>query len=558
MWVIKCEPHVSLRLKRVFGKADIREHGTLHLSATRENSRDLEWFLERYQMEVTPPDLLTQLSSEHKEAETILKRLLDGLEPLHDYSLRIPARDYQITAAEVWHTIKGYLLADDVGVGKTCSAITGLVLSGHLPALVVTLTHLPLQWESEIHKFTGLDVHILRKGQPYDITRYHNGRFPDIIISNYHKLSGWAETLAGLVKSVVFDEAHELRHSGSNKYCAASTIAHQAAYVIGLSATPIFGYGSEIFNVLEVLRQGALGTYEEFYREWCVMGPGNKAKIKDPVAFGQYLRESGLMLRRTRKDVGRELKPVVVIPHTIDADPNVLHRMKSEAVALAKLVLRQGEDHKGQKMQAAGEFDLRLRQATGIAKAPFIADFVKFLHEESGKKIVLFGWHREVYTIWLERLKDLKPMLYTGSESPTQKEAARKAFVEGDCQVLIISNRAGAGLDGLQKVCHIGVVGELDYSPGVHIQNTGRIDRDGQLETVLMYYMLSDSGSDPIISDILGVKRQQLEGINNPNEDLISALQVDPDYIKRLAADFLTRNGESLPEVNPSTEECAA
>lgn len=46
------------------------------------------------------------------------------------------------------------------------------MLPGHLPALVVTLTHLPLQWESEIHKFTNLDVHILRKGQPYDITRY--------------------------------------------------------------------------------------------------------------------------------------------------------------------------------------------------------------------------------------------------------------------------------------------------------------------------------------------------------------------------------------------------
>jgi hypothetical protein len=120
----------------------------------------------------------------------------------------------------------------------------------------------------------------------------------------------------------------------------------------------------------------------------------------------------------------------------------VINKLKGKAIELAKLVLKQTQDFKGQKMQAAREFDLRMRQATGIAKAPYVAEFVKLLHQESDQKIVLYGWHREVYEIWLERLKDLKPMLYTASESAAQGAAAKQAFLNGDCQVLIISNRA--------------------------------------------------------------------------------------------------------------------
>src|ERR1035438_5793775 len=120
----------------------------------------------------------------------------------------------------------------------------------------------------------------------------------------------------------------------------------------------------------------------------------------------------------------------MIVPHTIEIDTATLNSMEGKAVDLARLVLKQNEDFKGQRMQAAGEFNIRMRQATGIAKAPFVAEFVKFLHEESGEKIVLCGWHRECYASWMERLKHLKPVMFTGSESPTQKEASLKAFIE--------------------------------------------------------------------------------------------------------------------------------
>src|SRR5271157_4628741 len=395
----------------------------------------------------------------------------------------------------------------------------------------------------------------------YDILD-RNNEMPDVLIMNYHKLPGWAGTLEGIVKSVVFDECQELRHAGTQKYEAAKLISDSVEYRLGLSATPIYNYGGEIWNVCNVISPEALGTWDEFRREWCDF-KGQHYVIPDPAAFGVYAREVGVMLRRTRKEVQRELPGVIRVPQWIQSDPAAFAKLKGQAIELAKLILRQHQDHKGQKMQAAGEFDMKMRMMTGISKAPFVADFVRFLIEENSTPVVLYGWHRDVYEIWLEKLRgspnhgiaDLNPVMYTGSESPTQKEWSKQEFLSGRSKVMLISLRAGAGMDGLQDKCHVCVFGELDWSSGVHEQCEGRLHRDGQDEPVTSYYLLSDEGSDPVVSDVLGVKKQQIEGIRDPNQALVTQLQIDPDHIKKLAEKYLRDHGIPIPQPAPKEIE---
>ena len=107
----------------------------------------------------------------------------------------------------------------------------------------------------------------------------------------------------------------------------------------------------------------------------------------------------------------------------------------------------------------------------------------------------------------MEQLSDLKPALYTGSETPKEKEQSKEAFVAGEATVLIISLRSGAGLDGLQSVASTVVFGELDWSPGVHEQCIGRVFRDGQESPVMAYFLLAEEGSDPVVADVLGIKK---------------------------------------------------
>jgi SNF2 family DNA or RNA helicase len=118
-----------------------------------------------------------------------------------------------------------------------------------------------------------------------------------------------------------------------------------------------------------------------------------------------------------------------------------------------------------------------MRQATGLAKAPHVADFVRLL-VESGERVILFGWHHAVYRIWEERLSDLGVAWYTGTESATKKDAEFSRFLRKEVPILVMSLRAGAGLDGLQHGCRTLVFGELDWSPAVLAQCEGRLHRD--------------------------------------------------------------------------------
>ena len=550
-WIISCDAHVRGRLRRLFPQVSKHVGDTIRLSINNENCRDLLWFLERYPMEVEERSALVRGAKFHIDEETTIASLLESHHPPKPFSLALPPREYQSIGASLLEIKKGCLIADDVGLGKTVTAICPMAVPENLPALVVTLTHLPRQWEAEINRFApNLSVHILKSGKPYDLVKKaRKGRplfgrdgFPDVIVANYHKLQGWSEVLAGRIRYVVFDEVQELRRSESYKYSAARHIATNAGLRVGLSATPIYNYGLEFFNVIDILLPGALGTREEFIREWC----GNKETVIDPKAFGDYLKREGIMIRRTRKDVGRELPPVSRISEYVAADIEHLNRIKGSAIDLAKTILSANQAYRGEKFRAAEEFNMLMRQATGIAKAPYVAEFVRLL-VESGEKVVLYGWHREVYSIWMERLKEYCPRLYTGTENPKQKEESKNAFVNGESKVLIISLRAGAGLDGLQFASKTVVFGELDWSPGVHEQCIGRVYRDGQKDPVMAYFLVSEDGSDPIVSDVVGIKRGQIEGVRDPDASLVEALEVEPGKIKRLAEAYLKQVGEPIP-----------
>lgn len=102
-------------------------------------------------------------------------------------------------------------------------------------------------------------------------------------------------------------------------------------------------------------------------------------------------------------------------------------------------------------------------------------------------------------------------------------------------------------INSLQEVCKVGVFGEIDWSPGVHTQCIGRYHRDGQDEPSLAYFLLADEGSDPVIADILGLKKGQSDGVLDPDADLLETLALEPGSIKRLATVYLEKLGITLP-----------
>lgn len=551
-WCLRAEAHVVQRAKRVFAQVSKKQQGALLLSDTVDVARDLEWFLQRYPLQVDAAAAahLHAVARLYDARAATVQRILSRTEQLPTFELALPARRYQAEAAAMLLATKRLLVGDALGLGKTATAIAALSDRRTRPAVVVTMTHLPMQWERELQRFAPqLRVFRPRRGEPTDADRQvlTGAAPPDVVLLSYSKLAGWAQTLVESFqpRSAVFDEVQELRTGqGTDKGAAAALLAGACAYRLGLSATPIYNYGGEAFNLFQFLAPGELGTRSEFATEWAGGGfdEAGKEKIKDPRAFGAHLRDIGLFLRRTIRDVVDEVPTLadpIRIPQVVDSDVAALAEAKTAAAALARIIL--SETASGiDKMRAGGEIDWRMRQATGIAKAPYVAAFVRLiLASNENERVLLFGWHHAVYDLWAEALKDFKPVRYTGDESPTQKEAARKAFVAGDSRVLIMSLRAGAGLDGLQKVSRTVVFGELDWSPGVHEQCIGRVHRPGQDNVVQVFFLHSLDGSDPVIVEVLGIKKAQAAGIVDPNAPVLEQGKDAGAHIRMLAQQCL-------------------
>ncbi len=538
-WVMQAEPHVAMRAKRLFPHLK-RHQGKLRLSATPSNAADLRWFLARYPLEMgrTGRDTLEAMAARHDRGMAETQGLIDRTQEPATFDLAIPPRAYQRAAADIVLRSGRLLLCDDVGLGKTCSAICVLSEQRARPAVVVTMTHLPPQWPGELARFLpGVRAWSPRKATPTGRDLEHLAGIvrPDVIVLSYSKLAGWAETLVKTfgTRTVVFDEMQELRTGcGSAKGAGAKLIAEACEFRMGLTATPVYNYGGEIRALLEFLEPGCLGSAEEFSAEWCSHGD----RIKAPKELGSYLRERALVLRRVGADVSDEVPELAApirIPHLIDADAAEIAKAQTTAAEFARILLGSTATAT-ERMHAAGEIDWRLRQATGIAKAGFVAQFVRLLLQ-SEQRVMLYGWHHAVYDLWREQLAEFEPVSYTGDESAAAKEQAKKAFLTGGSRVLIMSLRSGAGVDGLQSACRCVVFGELDWSPGVHEQCIGRIHRPGQKDVVRAYFLHADHGSDPFVVEVLGIKRAQAAGIRDPLSQAVPDGGDKRDHIRLMA-----------------------
>lgn len=552
-WAVYAKPHIMTRVRRLFprvrqGKDD---GGAALIPASEEAARDLEMLRFRYDLEMTADDaaLLTMEAQVHRERAEAVASILSGGDVDVDTVrvMAIPARwPCQDRNADLISTVYGTLIGDKLGRGKTYSGLTALRNPDALPAVVVCPPHLAPQWERETRRFwPGLKVHVAQKVKPYQMVEQ-----PDVLIIPYSKIAGWAHTVAGEARTVIFDEMQHLRNGpaslvskGSQRGDACLMIANLATYRVGLTGTPVYNYGGDMFWIMSYLRPELLGDRDEFIREWCGQAENGKTVVRDPDALAEYLMSEGAFTA----DPGDPGEKPERIEHVVESDRAEFDRIVANASAMAESMLHGSS--REERFSASGQFEMWMRQATGIAKAPYVATFTEMLLEDGVEKVCLVGYHREVYKVWEKKLGHYGIAWYTGTETAAVKDRNFDRFVNGSDRIMVMSLASGEGVDGLQMACSVVVFGELDWSPAIPTQIIGRFDRPGQVRQVLAYFLTSDDpdGCDPHMLNTLGVKDRQgapfnnhgvavghLGGGNGPMKD---------QYLREMAERVLKRGG---------------
>jgi len=390
-WVISgTAPNISLFIKDVFRRISKVQTGEFRFKNDDLHCFELLWFMDRYPMAIETFDI-SRLKAGRKryfEKEEIVETLFTPEFKAQQYAgLAEGCKlwEYQAQAVEMFRVVKRLLLGDDIGLGKTNTAIGCMLQPGMLPAAVVVQAHLPEQWEERIEDFSNLRVHVIKTVKPYELPE------ADVYIFSYTKLSGWSDVAAtGFFKTVVLDEPQELRSgTGTDKGSAAKVFCDNAQAVLGLTATPVMNYGVEMWHVMQFICPGVLGTLDEFLREWC----SNEKIVSDPDALGAYLRQNHNMLRRTEEDVDRELPRPNVTRHYCEYDEAKAKESEDLAYTLAIKATTGSFTERG---KAYLELDALTRLQTGVAKAASVAEYVKILLD-ADLPVLLSGWHRECF-----------------------------------------------------------------------------------------------------------------------------------------------------------------
>lgn len=508
-WIIRGESCVTELAKRLFPGCDGRGRGVARFTAHRRIIGDLNWLMLRYPLEIKESDrsrwenALEEAREYAVRREQALTMPETATPPAQAFSGEL--LPFQKQGLGFLLSTRRCLLADEMGLGKTVQALAFLATTAAYPAILVVPPHLIRNWQREVERFLSPDgrlrVHVIKGLTPYALPE------ADIYIIHYLLLRGWKEVLPGLgFRTVIFDEMQELRRNGTGKYSAASLLSEACENCIGLSGTPIYNNGGEIWNVVNIIDFHFLGDWESFSREWCY--GYNTAVVARPEQLGEYLRGEGLMLRRLKGDVLTELAPKRRLVQEIDWDDAVYRELM--APVARQLQMLRATDDPSRRAIIEDAISQTQRQATGIAKAPFVCAFVRAL-VEGGERVLLMAHHHAVMDIYKKELKSLNPMFITGRETDRQKDEAAAAFMEGRTDLLCISLRSASGLN-LQRASCV-VFGELDWSPAVHSQAEDRAHRIGQKDSLLCYYLVSPKGSDRDMQDALGLKVSQFVAI---------------------------------------------
>ena len=534
-WTIKGDPVVTEMAKRLFPGCDGRGRGVARFTAHRRVIGDLNWLMLRYPLEIRESDRerWEESLADAREAAVARERarlLPDQVSP-PEGTFAGELMPFQQEGLAFLLRSRRALLADEMGLGKTVQALAFLAATAALPALIIAPPHLIRNWRREAERFLrlegGVRIHVIKGLTPYPLPP------ADLYICHYLLLRGWKEILPECgFRTVIFDEVQDLRHAGTEKYSAASLISSAAENVVGLSGTPIYNQGGEIWNVVNILDFHFLGDWESFSREWCY--GYRSGVVAKPELLGEYLRDEGLMLRRTKREVLSQLPPKRRLVQEIDWDDALYRELMTETLPKLRR-LHQSDLSAFERALIEDQICQDERQATGCAKAPYVCAFVRALLE-GGEKVLLFAHHHKVMDVYKKELKGYHPVFITGRENDAQKDAALHAFMDGRTSLCVISLRSASGLNLQRATCV--VFGELDWSPAVHSQAEDRAHRIGQQDSLLCYYLVSPKGSDQDMQQALGLKVSQFVQLmgdrqTSPEESFMQQ-QEAREYMRRL------------------------
>ena len=450
--------------------------------------------------------------------------------PMTALNIKADLRDYQKKGIQwlqmLHHYGFGGILADDMGLGKTLQAIAFLSsqLQENSRVLILAPSGLIYNWADEFQKFApNLDVVVVHGLKPYRETILAEKH--QIYVTSYATFRQDSEIYQDLSFDFLFlDEAQVMKNAQTK--IAKTLRKFVVPSVFALSGTPIENNIGELWSIFQIVLPGLL--------------PAKKDFMKLPAErVAQFIKP--FVMRRKKEEVLTELPDLIEVVYKNELED------QQKAIYLAQL----------QQMQeriehvTAAEFQRnRVEILTGLMRLRQICDtpalFMEDYKGDSGKldslrdllsqiaegnhRVLIFSQFRGM----LDRIEEELPQLgltsfkVTGSTPSQDRQEMTKAFNQGECDVFLISLKAGGvglNLTGADTV----ILVDLWWNPAVESQAIGRAHRMGQEQAVEVYRLVTRGTIEEKIQDLQEQKRnlvsEVLDGTESRGSLTLSEIQ---------------------------------
>jgi len=413
--------------------------------------------------------------------------------------------DYQKATLDYLLARKGGINGDQPGLGKTPTSIAYCNEREAQRVLVIVPASVRIQWGEQIKKFStipAVKVSVMLKVKDgihptahYQVISYDAARNPAIIraISKYR----W--------NVMICDEAHKMKNIdalttravlGNNKGeyhhgdIKIKAIAGYCDEHLALTGTLLLNRPSECYVLFRFFDWEAIDFISEqkfkdrYNRQADLTTIEGKRFKLESTSLEHELQNRlrvNVLARHEKKDVLKFMKPPRYSIVRCEENSTVKSALDAEGMLDIPL----------DEIQTTKDFEIlghiaAVRRLMGMALAPQIADYAADFLEGSDEKLVIFGWHIDVLSIFEQELSKFGTVRVDGGKSPAARQKAVDDFINDDKVRVFLGNiqSAGTGLDGLQKVCSRCYLAEPDWVPAQNEQAVSRLDRFGQLSVV--------------------------------------------------------------------------
>jgi SWI/SNF-related matrix-associated actin-dependent regulator 1 of chromatin subfamily A len=417
-----------------------------------------------------------------------------------------PPLNHQKVAIEKLVGSKKFILADDMGVGKTTSTIIAALETGAKKILIICPASLKINWQREIENYSDRFVFIV-EGKNYStdadfiIMNYD-------ILKNFHDINDKENSL--ILKSnfdlIILDEAHMISNSQAARTKIVNDISKKIDRLWLLTGTPMTNRPINYYNLLSLIESPVAQNWMAYAIRYCqgyqfragkrkvwnVSGASNLEELRD--------RTSNQILRRLKEDV-------LDLPDKI-ITPVHLRTSSKEYKDLMGEYYEWFDNKKEESSSLTIQFSkiMKVRKVIANEKVKHTIEFVENIIEQ-GKKVIIFTNFTE--TLQLIHNHFGKESVYLdGSCNKIQRQYAVDQFQENEKIKVFVGNLKAAGVGLTLTSAEVVIMNDLSFVPAEHAQAEDRAYRYGQKNNVLVYYPIFENTLEMIIYDILNVKKK--------------------------------------------------